>query len=177
MTPTPKRRWFQFSLRTLLVVVTLICVGPGGYLVYEQRLAKREEDAVKTLSRSPANQLYTRPHWLRTLLARRTAGHVVGIGLRSRETQDSDLPPLAELSELVWLDLTDTKVTDQGLMHLTGLTRLERLRLDETQVTNKGLVHLAKLKRLTTLNLYRTQVTDEGVKKLQAALPDLEIIR
>ena len=177
MSAPPRRRWYQFSLRTLLVVVTLICLGPGGYLVYEQRLAKREEGAVKTLSQSPANQLYTRPHWLRTLLARRTAGHVVGIGLRSRETQDADLAPLAELPALVWLDLTDTKVTDQGLVHLTGLTRLERLRLDETQVTDAGLVHLAKLKRLTMVNLYRTQVTEEGVKKLQAALPALEIIR
>ncbi len=177
MSALPRGRWYQFSLRTLLVVVTLICVGPGGYLVYEQRLAKREEEAVKTLSQSPANQLYTRPHWLRTLLARRTSGHVVGISLRSREMRHADLPPLAELSELVWIDLTDTKVTDQGLLHLVGLTRLEQLRLDETQVTDAGLMHLAKLKRLSTLNLYRTQVTDEGVKKLQAALPDLEIIR
>ena len=40
------RRWFQFSLRTLLIVVTLLCLGPGGYLVYQQRLAQREEAAV-----------------------------------------------------------------------------------------------------------------------------------
>jgi hypothetical protein len=26
MTPAPKRRWFQFSLRTLFVVVTVLCV-------------------------------------------------------------------------------------------------------------------------------------------------------
>src|SRR6185436_7599181 len=167
MSVPPRSRWYQFSLRTMLVGVTLMCVGPGGYLVYQQRLAKREEDAVKILGQLPANQLYTRPDWLRTLLARRTAGHVVGVGLRSRETQDTDLPPLAELSELVWLDLTDTKVTDQGLVHLTGLTKLKQLRLDETQVSDAGLVHLAKLKRLTMVNLYRTEVTDEGVKKLQ----------
>ena len=156
MSVPPRRRWYQFSLRTLLVVVTLICVGPGGYLVYQQRLAKREEEAVKALSQSPANQLYIRPHWLRTLLARRTAGHVVGIGLCSRETKDADFAPLAELSGLVWLDLIDTEVTDDGLAHLSGLTSLKQLRLDETEVTDAGLEHLARLKNLTLLNLYKT---------------------
>ena len=148
MSSVPRPRWFQFSLRTLLVVVTLICVGPGGYLAYEQRLARREDEAATTLRMVAGNELYTRPQWLRTLLARRSAGHVVGVGLRSRETQDADLAPLGEFSQLVWLHLADTKVTDQGLVHLTGLTKLESLRL-----------------------------TDVGVKELQAALPELEIIR
>ena len=31
--PKRKRRWFQFSLRTLLIGVTLSCL-PGGYLIY-----------------------------------------------------------------------------------------------------------------------------------------------
>jgi hypothetical protein len=173
----PKTRWFQFSLRTLLIMVTLLCVGPGGYLVYQQRLAKRETDAVAWLSKDPGTQLYTRPDWLPTLLARRSAGYVVGAGLQSRETKDADLAPLAELSGLVWLHLNDTALTDQGLVHLSGLANLERLRLDETQVTDAGLQQIAKLRRLKTLNVYRTRVSDEGVKKLQAARPELDIIR
>ena len=35
MSDKPKRRWYQFSLKTLLVVMTLLCVGPGGYVAYE----------------------------------------------------------------------------------------------------------------------------------------------
>ena len=177
MSDSSRPRRFQFSLRSLLVVVTLICVGPGGYVVHEQRQANREEEAVQKLKMVVGSQLYTRPHWLRTLLARRPAGHVVGVGLVSRETQDSDLPPLAELSELVWLDINDTKLTDRGLIHLAGLTNLERLRLDDTQVSDAGLVHLAKLQRLKTINLHRTQVTDEGIHQLQKAIPGLDIIR
>jgi hypothetical protein len=30
MTAKPKRRWYQFSLKALLVVLTLLCLGPGG---------------------------------------------------------------------------------------------------------------------------------------------------
>jgi hypothetical protein len=31
--PKRKRRWFQFSLRTLMIVITLFCVLAGGYVI------------------------------------------------------------------------------------------------------------------------------------------------
>ena len=42
--PTRKRRWYQFSLRTLLIVVTLFCVA-GGYVCWQVRMV-RERSAV-----------------------------------------------------------------------------------------------------------------------------------
>jgi hypothetical protein len=44
MTPTPERRWFRFSLRTLFVVVSLIC-GAGAWTQYPLHWI-REREAV-----------------------------------------------------------------------------------------------------------------------------------
>jgi len=42
MTPTPKRRWFRFSLRTLFVVVTVFAVWLGWNVnIVQQRRAAR----------------------------------------------------------------------------------------------------------------------------------------
>ena len=39
MPAPPKRRWFQFSLKALLVVLTLLCVFVGGRIEYLRRWA------------------------------------------------------------------------------------------------------------------------------------------
>jgi hypothetical protein len=38
---TASRRRFRFSLRTLFVVVTLLCVVPGGWVAYQLRWIKQ----------------------------------------------------------------------------------------------------------------------------------------
>src|SRR5260221_1201809 len=49
VTPKPKRRWYQFSLKTLLVSMTLLCIGPGGHVAYEQNKARRQKAAVEAI--------------------------------------------------------------------------------------------------------------------------------
>ena len=200
MAAIPKRRWFQFSLRTLLAVVTFLAVVPGGWLIYEKQQARRHMEAATKLRRVGAD-VYAKPKWLWTQLEPGSPGIIVGLGLRYRNLTDADLQPLSSLRELVWLDLNDTPVGNDGLVHLSGLTGLERLRLDETQVTDDGLAHLVGLTQLQQLNLYksnitdaglahlamltnlkelnlqRTQVTAEGLEKLQRSLPKCQIDR
>jgi hypothetical protein len=44
----PKRRWFRFSLRTLLVFVTIASAG-FGWLATKVRAKQREREAVRAL--------------------------------------------------------------------------------------------------------------------------------
>jgi hypothetical protein len=166
VTTTPKRRWFQFSLGRMLLVVTILCIGPGGYVAYERQEAQRQDAAVALLNKLPGTQAYARPHWLRKLIDGPAAGFTVGLAILSPQATDTELEPVAALSELVWLDIDNTQAGDASLAHLAGLKKLERLRLDDTLVTDAGMIHLAGLSKLHTLNLSRTAITDTGVAHL-----------
>jgi len=196
----PRRRWGQWSLRTLLIATTVIAVGPGGWVVYQRQEMQRQERALAKL-RQPGVEVYARRHWLWTLLAGRSSGQVVGLGMRNLDQSEARMSPVADLADLIWLDaigpqttdadlfplarltklqrlrVDESQVTDAGLVHLAGLRRLEALNLSETQVTDAGLVYLAGLSRLETLSLRKTRATDAGVQQLQQALPNLKIER
>ena len=99
------------------------------------------------------------------------------IELYLRETQITDLAPLAELTNLRVLDLSGTQITDAGLAHLAGLTNLKVLNIGETGITDAELVHLAGLTNLQELDLTGCQgITDVGVEALKEKLPDLNVI-
>src|SRR5687768_16622357 len=139
-----RRPWYQFSLLSLLLLMTVIAIGPGGWILYERREARRQKTAVELLGKSGA-EVYSRPRWLWSQLESGAPGQVVGIGLRDPQTTDGGAAPLADLTDLVWLNLNATHITDKGLAHVAGLRQLKQLRLDETQVSDDGLVHLAGL--------------------------------
>ncbi len=168
--PKRKRRWFQFSLRTLLVLVAVVAVwlaltvhsarkqreavaaieALGGHVVYEHERIRRFPGLVQGSPQEPPGP---GPEWLRELVGEEYFVTVVGVFLH------------------------ETQITDSGLEHLKGLTSLQELQLDSTKVTDTGLEHLKSLKSLHYLHLDSTNVTDEGVKKLQKALPNCEIFR
>ena len=77
--------------------------------------------------------------------------------------------------QMMFLDLSGTRVDDAGLADLANLPFLLDLRLDDTAITDAGLVALARRKSLALLSLKGTQTTPEGRARLAAALPDLEI--
>ena len=88
---------------------------------------------------------------------------------------DAGLAHLDRLSELKCLDLDHTRLSDAGLANLKGLTQLRRLNLCNTNITDAGLVHLEGLTNLKRLSLEGCKVSDEGVRKLQEALPNMDI--
>src|SRR5689334_3642805 len=107
MDATPKNRWYQFSLRTLLIFVTLLAAGPGSWVIYERGRAQRQKKAVALLNQHYA-ELHSKPRWLQSLLVEGAPGEVMGASLRNRAVTDADLAPLADLTGLIWLDLDNT---------------------------------------------------------------------
>jgi hypothetical protein len=202
---TPKRRWAQFSLATMFVVVTVLCV----WLSVVVNRAHRQRDAVAAIEALGGHIIYTKPgeeasetfpkpflrRWLsryyfddvRAVLLAGTQVTDAGLAhlhsltglqalsLMGTQATDSGLAHLQGLTGLRQLWLRDTQVTDAGLIHLHGLTALHVLDLGGTQITDTGLTHLQGLMGLDTLSLSGTQVTDAGVVKLREALPKCQI--
>lgn len=46
MDPTPRRRWFQFRLRTLLVLTTVVAVALGWFLRERRWIAEQQRVAM-----------------------------------------------------------------------------------------------------------------------------------
>ena len=182
-TPKFKRRWYQFSLRTLLIVVTLSAV-PMGWVGWKLAQGRRQRDTVAWVENLGGGVEYE--EWVG-----KWSGVVSSVDLRNTQvsdisplaelnnlerlylgiTQVSDVSPLAELKSLRELSLSNTQVSD--LSPLAELKSLNELWLRGTQVSD--LSPLAELKNLEELDLSDTQVSDEQVQKLQRALPNCDI--
>lgn len=179
MTATPKRRWLQFSLRTLLVMMTMACVGLA-WLAYQRNEVRKREAAIAAIEEMGGEIHFDemqpfRPVWLHMLFSSRSPAEVVGVNLDGTNASDDDLSLVAGLTKLEWLILFNTPVTDAGLVQLADLTNLEELTLNYTQVTDAGLVHLSGLTKLNRLYLHGSRVTDQGVAALKQKLPNLQI--
>src|SRR5689334_20201120 len=103
----PKRRWFQFSLRTLLLVTTASAAGLG-WVIRERKLCQQGQAAISTVkAREGAlrceQSWLDRPAWLFPVLGndsfRRVSDVVTPYG--------SDLEILTAFPRLKKLDLSD----------------------------------------------------------------------
>lgn len=90
---------------------------------------------------------------------------------------DAGLAHLGRLANLEELSTTLCPVTDAGIAHLKRLENLGRLDLDGTGLTDLGLEQLIGMNRLKTLGVGGTQVTAGAIERLEAAKPDLRVIR
>ena len=169
----PKRPWVQFSLGTMFIVVTALCL----VLVMVADRAHRQRDAIAAIEALGGNELFdletyerrtTRfPGVLRQLLGPEYTDRVQSITLSGTQVSDDSLTLLHDLPHLKSLSLRRTCVTDAGLAHIKGLSGLEHLLLDETQVTDAGLADLAGLSSLQELTLDGTKVGDSGLAHIQ----------
>jgi hypothetical protein len=191
--PKRKRRWFQFSLRTLLIGVTLLaaaCSWFGG----KMERARRQRAAVDCIGKHGGSVVYDyqldelgnvrsdaappQPSWLRSLSGDDIFTSVVDVTF-DQSTTDAGLPHLTGFDQLLELCLDDANITDAGMENLKALEYLRVLRLCGTKITNAGLESLKGLTQLERLTLSGTKITDSGLKSLSGMqqLHQLELER
>jgi Leucine-rich repeat (LRR) protein len=172
-----KSRWYQFSLRTLLLAMSALCLGPGSYVAYEQGKARKPQQAVAAIENLGGYVFYdesvpVRSGLKRLILGDDTFGNVSGVDFNplkneNRQITDRDLRLLRSFPRLNHLVIKNCKqVSDEGLSELSRLPNLQYLYLNDTPITDAGLAHLAALKNLKELSLTDTKVTSAGLAQL-----------
>ena len=167
------RRRFQYSLRTLLIVVFLASVGMSFIAVRIQRV-QRQKTAVATIRANGGSTWYDYqkgegvseppgPAWLRDRFGIDWVADVVGASV----TSDKNMEPVGGLLRLKALHACGRGISDAGLKHIEGLKRLETLVLSDTGISDTGLQSLKGLTELRYLGLEGTRITGEGLENLQ----------
>ncbi len=169
------RRWFRFSLRTMLVAITLFCIWLG---VTASR-ANRQRKAVETIRSYGAyvrydyemadngwevrrdNPLPPGPVWLRNLIGIDYFATAVNVCLdHGNDVNDDSISALVELSQVRRIDIEGANVTDAVMAKLKGLKQLRDLFVNKSSVTESGWEFLEHLTRLKSLALYGSNVGD-----------------
>ncbi len=125
--------------------------------------------------------------------------HLKSVYLHGTAADNEDIASIANHAQLLYLDISGTRISDDGLQRLTRvpllrslianncaitdeglanlgrLTTLQTLCLDGSRITDAGLVHLASLTELENLGLSQTEISDRGLAQL-TRLPRLSAL-
>ena len=182
------RRQFQFSIRSLLVLVVVVAL-PCSWLAVELQKAKGQMKVVDELSNEGGGLLFDwefdgsssslrNPEppglgWLRYWLGNEFFGDVVFVSIdpdlvnEGYYFTDDWLEQLRCLTRLKTWRIAYSSATNAGLAHLRGFMQLKELVLDGTPITDAGLVHIDGLRQLRDLSLSGTPITDGGLEHLK----------
>lgn len=167
----PKRRWFRFSLRALLVLIAIIAI-PLAWKVNQVRHQRNVANQIAELggkitwSRDLRQQEPPGPKWLRRWLGDDFFATVHGIVIDETEVTDATLADLASLPDLKSVCLRQTLLTDQGIASLARASHLDTLYIDSSTITDAGLENLENLQHLKNLILAGKQFTDVGIRNV-----------
>jgi hypothetical protein len=181
--PKTRRRWLQFSLRSVLILTAVLAV----VLAWGNRVVTRY-NARQRIEELPAKvEIEAGPAWIARWFGTGVGKYfdqVTVIDLTGCDDSSAPididgrlLPNIGRQAALRKLNLGRmAQVDDRYLAAIAGLGQLEELILDETNVTDDGLRHLSNLRQLRKLSLYAAhRVSDPGLAHL-AALNHLEVL-
>jgi hypothetical protein len=153
--PAIRRRWFRFSLRMLLVVVTLLCVWLG----IQVNAARRQREAVAEILKAGGTVSYDYkppgPVWGRNAIGDDYFQTVNAVQLSH--------PPDRRLRQSYEITLVKgiSFEHDPALASLEKLSHLEILSLRGTHVTGEMLLGY-RLSGLTDVDIYFCDLDDAG---------------
>ncbi len=161
MTTRSKRRRFRFSLRTLLIVMLVLCLP----LAWVGTVLERTRQQKKILKQFEERATYVKFR----------QGYVVELNLGGYRTNGkglfasrADLIHLKYLTRLECLFLYSPHVIDEDLAHLRHLSRREQLRLNTPHVTDAGMLHVREIAALRRLELVHANLSDSSLDNLKA---------
>jgi hypothetical protein len=153
-TPTPPASPRRPRATTWLLAALALALG--GFLAMAWSRAQAQRSAVLAVEGLGGHVTYRNPAakgGVRDLLGRDLFDPVYEVFLKDTQAGDADLEPLAELTRLETLDLTNAPITDAAVPTL------------------------ARLRSLRRLYLTGTKLSPEGEQQLRQANPALDIIR
>lgn len=101
---------------------------------------------------------------------------IVSVDASDSKLSDEQLALIGALKDLRELDLSNTAVTNTGLQQLTRLKNLEKIWLDGTAVTDEGLSVLTQLPRLKKVSCANTTINDSAVISLKDQAKDCQFV-
>lgn len=189
---TLRRRRLRFGLRSLLVLLTLICLWFGYYA--SQATHRRQAIAhVAKLGgiiwqRQPASILNTSDSdtWWQRLASHyenfvcRVFGSelredVVAIELTDVSVSEFDLRRLRPLNEIEWLTITGDYVDDSAAEQVQAFRCLRWLDISNSAISIDGIKKLAPLKSLEWLNVAGTRIAESDLASIQPMFHRVEI--
>ena len=189
--PKRKRRWFQFSLRTLMIVTVIVAI-PCAWLGRKIERKRRERAALKTIEECGGYVMYDYqseeqggvkaeppgPKWLREILGDDFFGEATSFSSQAAadDAETSRLKDaLRELPYLKSVDMCAPHITDSGLVGFARLTQIESLHFwMSTELTDAGVLHLKGMSGLRSLQI-QGRFSDAAISDLKRALPNCKI--
>ncbi|PQO36584.1 leucine-rich repeat domain-containing protein [Blastopirellula marina] len=194
--PKPRRRWLSFSLRALLVLMTILCVFLG-WIGPRWLEMTREEAAVKKILEqhgwahydyqeeallSPTPPTPNGPYLLRYLFGDHIFSRVVSVGLRHQDEQDESTRPnpnqlvsvLPNLKHVRWMWFEHSyPLQEETLQCLLNYNQLETLTLDDSGISADQLARFAVIDSITHISLTGEDASDAHLAKL-SQFPNLK---
>lgn len=173
----------QFSVRTFLIVVTLICglsafVGSTKYRAYVyrdsiSRLGARGVE-VRQLRTDNGETRWKQfvQNWIETDAY---AGAVVETTMRQQDLTDADVQLLGVFDEIRAVELASPQLTDATLLQLPKLGAIGSLSIREGSYTIEGLKAIGSLQGLNALDLTGVTIDSVGLSALEPALTEHEL--
>jgi formylglycine-generating enzyme required for sulfatase activity len=181
-TPPPpgfKLQWYQYRLRSLLILMAIVGLVMGLVVVPVQ-WARQQWGAIQTLRDRgwvvTCDPTPSGPAWARKVFGDEMFHNAVAVD-SPPGASDDEMEHLGHMPELERAYISGEKVTDAGARRLTGFPKLKTVCLSGTSVGDEGARQLERLENLEQLYLTQTQVTAEGVRELEEMLPGCKVSR
>ncbi len=177
------RRWRQFSIRTLLLLVVVASIACSWFAV-RTKVAKRQRAAVAAIEAGGGYVAYDYeydgegyakkgaklpgPAWLRNRLGIDFFADVVAVMCLRETGREAVAKHLGDFPKLRSLDLASMEsVTDSDLAAIDKLRHLERILLDSRNISDVLLARISHAKNMNYLALPDCNITDAGTEHLR----------